>query len=220
MQVKSKQLKKWLLHPVLISLVAVGAIACQSKVSSSPNNQAIAREVISLKKSTPKPVAQNQGTYRSDRYHFRFSYSGKDFVIDNKISTPRNNVDAPLAAIDIWTKQQAQKIRAGAYEGGTEYPANVQVNVYNNPRKLSLQKWVQQSNQFTGSRDFKPAKIAGQPGIKFQSSGLYEHENVVFVSPKDARIIVISLSKNGGNNDAIYRRAYQQVINSFAFFNK
>jgi hypothetical protein len=80
---------------------------------------------------------------------------------------------------------------------------------------------VKQSNQFTGSRDFKPAKIAGQTGIKFQSSGLYEHENVVFISPKDSRIIVVSLSKTGyGNNDAIYRRAYQQVVNSFIFFNR
>ncbi|MBD2449606.1 hypothetical protein H6G76_21030 [Nostoc sp. FACHB-152] len=220
MQVKNKQLKKWILHPVLITLVTVGAIACQSTVSSSPTNQAIATEVNSLEKSTSKPVAQNQGTYRSDRYHFRFSYSPKDFIIDNQISTPRNNIDAPLAAIDIWTKQHAQKIRAGAYEGGTEYPANVQVAVYNNPRKLSLQKWIQQSNQFTVSRDFKPGRIAGQTGLKFQSSGLYEHENVAFISPKDSRIIVVSLAKNGSNNDAIYRKVYQQVVNSFAFLNK
>lgn len=191
MQCESKQLKKWILHPVLISLAA-GTLAYQFIIISPPTNQAIAKEI-----AVAKP-----GTYRSDRFHFRFSYSPKDFVIDNKISTPRNNVDSPLVAIDIWTKQHAQKIRAGAYEGGTEYPANVQVAVYNNPRKLSLQKWVQQNNQFTGSRDFKPAKIAGQTGIKFQSSGLYEHENVVFISPKDSRIIVVSLSKNGGNNDA------------------
>jgi hypothetical protein len=212
------QLKKWMLHPVLMGLVAAGTFACQSTINSSPTTQAIAKQVTSLQKSNPKPVAQNLAIYRSDRFRFRFSYSLQDFVIDDKILTPRNNVDAPLAAIDIWTKQHAQKIRAGAYEGGTEYPANVQVAVYNNPRKLSLQKWVQQSNQFTGSRDFKPAKIARQTGIKFQSSGLYEHENVVFISPKDARIIVVSLSKTGyGNNDALYRRAYQQVVNSFAF---
>jgi hypothetical protein len=213
MQVESKQLKKWILHPVLISLAAVG-IACQSTISSPPISQAIAKEIV-VEKSTAKP-----GTYRSDRFHFRFSYDPKEFVIDNKISTPTNNVDSPLVAVDIWTKQHAQKIRAGAYEGGTEYPANVQVAVYDNPRKLPLQKWVQQSNQFTGSQNFKPAKIAGQTGIKFQSSGLYEHENVVFISLKDSRIIVVSLSKNGGNNDAIYRRAYQQVVNSFAFVNK
>ncbi len=216
MQVDYKQIKQWILQPILMSLVAAGTLACQSTVSSSPTNQAIAKPVVLLDKSTPKPVAQ-QAIYRSDRFRFRFSYS-KDFVIDNQISTPRNNVNTPLTAVDIWTKQHAQKIRAGAYEGGTEYPANVQVAVYNNPRKFSLQKWVKQSNEFTGSRDFKSAKIAGQTGVKFQSSGLYENENVAFISPKDSRIIVVSLSKTGyGNNDTIYRRAYQQVVNSFAF---
>lgn len=217
MQVESKQLKKGILHPVLMSLVAVGTLACQSTINSSPTTQAIAKETVAVEKSTPKVAAQKPGTYRSDRFGFRFSYSPKDFVIDGRISTPRNNVDGPLIAIDIWTKQHAQKIREGAYEGGTEYPANVQVAVYNNPRKLPLQKWVQQSNQFTASRDFKPARIARQTGIKFQSSGLYEQENVVFNSPKDSRIILVSLSKNGSNNDAIYRRAYQQVVNSFTF---
>ncbi|WP_235526417.1 hypothetical protein [Nostoc piscinale] len=111
-----------------------------------------------------------------------------------------------------------KKIRAGAYEGGTEYPANVQVTVYNNPRKFSLQQWVKQSNQFSVTRDFKSAKIAGQTGVKFQSSGLYENENVAFISPKDSRIIVVSLSKTGNsNNDALYRQAYQQLVNSFMF---
>ncbi|BBD59047.1 hypothetical protein NIES2109_18260 [Nostoc sp. HK-01] len=218
MQVDYKQIQQLILPPILMSLIAVGTLACQSKISSSPSSQTIATSVVSLEKSTPKAVAQVPGIYRSDRFRFRFSYSTKDFVIDNKISTPRNNVASPLASVDIWTKQHAQKIRAGAYNGGTEYPANVQVAVYNNPRKFSLQQWVKQSNEFTGSRDFKSAKIAGQTGVKFQSSGLYENENVAFISPKDSRIIVVSLSKTGyGNNDAIYRQAYQQVVNSFTF---
>jgi len=221
MQVEFKHLKKQIWQPMLMSLVALGTLACQSTISSPPTTQAIAQETLAVEQSSSKSVSQKQGAYRSDRFNFRFNYSPKDFVIDNKISTPRNNVDAPLVAVDIWTKQHAQKIRAGAYEGGTEYPANVQVAVYNNPQKISLQKWIQQSNKFTGGRDFKAAKIAGQTGVKFQSSGLYEHENVAFISPKDSRIIVVSLSKTGyGNNDAIYRRAYQQVVNSFAFLNK
>ncbi|OCQ88860.1 hypothetical protein BCD64_03710 [Nostoc sp. MBR 210] len=209
MQIHNKQIQQWILSPILMSLVAFGTIACQFPVNSSVTKQA-AKPVVTL--------AQTPGIYRSDRFRFRFSYSTKDFVIDNKISTPRNNVDVPLASVDIWTKQHAQKIRAGAYEGGTEYPANVQVAVYNNPRKFSLQQWVKQSNQFSATRDFKSAKIAGQTGVKFQSSGLYENENVAFISPKDSRIIVVSLSKTGNsNNDALYRQAYQQVVNSFTF---
>ncbi|WP_235526416.1 hypothetical protein [Nostoc piscinale] len=101
MQIHNKQIPQWILSPILMSLVISGTVACQFPVNSSVTNQAIAKPVATL--------AQTPGTYRSDRFRFRFSYSTKDFVIDNKISTPRNNVDVPLAAIDIWTKQHAQK---------------------------------------------------------------------------------------------------------------
>ncbi|AFY48243.1 hypothetical protein Nos7524_2401 [Nostoc sp. PCC 7524] len=215
MKVDYKQIQKWIVQPVLIGVVTVGAIAYQAEVSFASHG------AIAASKSTPKPVSQNQAIYRSDRFRFQFSYSVQDFAIDNQLSTPRNNVNSPLATIDIWTKNHAQKIRAGEYEGGTEYPANVHITINNNPRKLSLQNWVKQSNQFSATRNFQSARMAGQRGIKFQSSGLYENEHVAFVSPRDSRIIVLTLSKTGyGNNDAIYRQAYQQVINSFAFFNR
>ncbi|BAT54758.1 unknown protein [Nostoc sp. NIES-3756] len=207
---------KRIVNPILMGLIVIGAMSYKPVIASS----SITKEDVRLEKSTPKTVAQNQGVYRSDRYKFRFTYPSRDFVIDRNISTPSNTVGSALATIDIWTKQQAQKIRAGAYEGGTEYPPNVNVRVYNNPKKLPLQNWVKQSNQFSQTRDFRTARIAGQTGIKFNSDGLYASENVVFVNPRDSRIIVIAFSKIGGNNDVIYRRAYQQVVNSFAFVNR
>ncbi|HIK03386.1 MAG TPA: hypothetical protein IGS40_01515 [Trichormus sp. M33_DOE_039] len=214
MQFNYKQLHKLILHPLLIGLVSVGAITSVSKASF------IAKNRITTTQAVAQQVVQNQGIYRSDRFKFQFSYSSKYFVIDNKISTPSNQIDSPLASIDIWTKNHAQKIRNGEYAGGTEYPANVSITVNNNPKKLPLQIWVKQSNQFSDTRNFQSARIAGQTGIKFQSSGLYENENVAFVNPRDGRIIVIKLSKtNYGNNDALYRRAYHQVINSFTLLN-
>ncbi|QLE55205.1 hypothetical protein [Nostoc sp. TCL26-01] len=218
--VKSKCLRvdgKRIVNSVFMVLLIVGAIADKPTVSFAATTQ----DVLTLDKSTFKPVSQNQAIYRSDRLRLQFNYSLPDFVVEDKTFSSGNNVNSPLLAIDIWTKNHAQKIRAGDYAGGTEYPANVHINVYNNPRKLTLQQWVKQSNQFSITRDFKPAKIARQTGIKFQSSGLYENEHVVFVNPRDSRIIVVTLSKTGyGNNDAIYRRAYQQIVNSFVFLNK
>ncbi|WP_414755330.1 hypothetical protein [Anabaena sp. CCY 9910] len=207
---------KPVLNAIIMGLVIVGAISDKPGLASSVTLE----EGAKLEIPTPTVVSQSQGVYRSDRFLFRFTYSSKDFVIDNDISTPSNGIDAPVEALDIWTKQHAQEIRAGAYEGGTEYPANVSIRVYDNPKKLPLQQWVKQSNQFTMSRDFKIARIAGKTGIKFQSSGLYESESVVFINPKDARIIVVSLSKNSTNDDAVYRRAYQQIVNSFIFVNR
>lgn len=194
-------------------MIVTTTIACQSqslpKVTSSENPIPAANL-----------VSQKQAIYRSDRYGFQFSYSPKDFVVDEKTNKPSSK-DNLLATIDIWTHQHAKKIRSGAYEGGTEYPANVSVRVSRNPQKLPLQKWIQQSNQFGITRTFKNTKIAGQNAIAFQSSGLYENENIVFSSPKNSNIIVITFAKtNYGNNDAIYKKAFEQVVNSFAFVGK
>ncbi|MDZ8080215.1 MAG: hypothetical protein RMX35_14240 [Nostoc sp. DcaGUA01] len=221
MKVNYNQFKKWILHPIMMGLLAVGTIVYKTETSFSLTNPAIAAEVVSLEKSTPKPARKEQAIYRSDRFHFQFSYSLPDFVVDNNITTPNNNVNSPLTAVDIWTHKHAEKIRAGEYAGGTEYPANVRIAVYTNRGKLPLQKWVKQNNDFYAPREFKTAKIAAQTGFKFKSSGLYENEHVTFISPKDSRIIVITISKTGyGNNDAIYQRAYQQVVNSFTFLNR
>ncbi|OUL34810.1 hypothetical protein BV372_13255 [Nostoc sp. T09] len=218
MKVNYKQLQKRILHSLLMSLVAAGAIACISEVNSTLTKSAIAKEVVSL--DVPKPVPPDQVGYRS-RLGFGFGYSLNSFVVEEKIVSRTNNVNSPLGTVDIWTKKHAQKIRAGEYAGGTEYPANVRVSVYRNSRKLPLQKWVKQSNQFVATSEFKTAKIAGQTGIKFKSSGLYENENIVFARPKDLRIIVVTLSKTGsGNDDANYQRAYQQLVESFRFINK
>ncbi|BAY23451.1 hypothetical protein NIES2100_32160 [Calothrix sp. NIES-2100] len=212
MKVNYQQLPKWILHPVFMGLVVTSAMACISVTKS-----AIGKEVVSL--DAPKPIAPDQVGYRSS-LGFGFGYSLNSFVIEEKISHPRNKLNYPLGTVDIWTNQHAQQILSGEYAGGTEYPANVRISVYRNIRKLPLQKWVQQSNQFVATREFKPAKIAGQNGIKFKSSGLYENEHVIFSHPKDSRIIVMTLSKTGsGNDDASYQTVYQQIVDSFSLIN-
>lgn len=111
---------KPVLNAIIMGLVIVGATSDKPGLASSVTLE----EGAKLEIPTPTIVSQSQGVYRSDRFLFRFTYSSKDFVIDNDISTPSNGIDAPVEALDIWTKQHAQEIRAGAYEGGTEYPAD------------------------------------------------------------------------------------------------
>jgi hypothetical protein len=212
-----EKLQKWILHPSLMILLATGAIACKSEVNYTLSNSAMAQEVVNLEKSAPKPIPPDQTGYRS-RLGFSFGYSLNSFVVQEKIASRTNNVNSPLATIDIWTKKHAQQIRAGAYAGGAEYPANVRISVYSNRRKLPVQKWVQQSNRFVAISGFKTTTIAGRNGIQFKSDGLYGNENVVFTHPKDSRIIVVTLSQVGsGDDDATYQRAYQQLLDSFSF---
>lgn len=211
MKFNSKNIHNWVVNPVSAVVLASVAIASYPVPSFSATTTSIEPATTSR-----KLVAQNQGNYRNNTFKLRFNYSTKDFVLDPKTTRPSSNLN--LLVIDIWNKKHAQKIKAGAYEGGAEYPANAQVRVYYNPRRLSLQNWVKQSQDFAAPKKFSNVKIAGQNALQFESSGLYENKHTVVVNPKNSNIIVISLSQIGsGNDDAIYRRAYQQVINSLSF---
>ncbi|MGG6265517.1 hypothetical protein ACQ4M3_05870 [Leptolyngbya sp. AN03gr2] len=198
----SRSFQKWILGSVAFSLMAGTIMACQQQpliVASSP---------------TPAQVSSAQSIYRNDRLGFEFHYPEKNFVIDPLTKVPPTEADA-IATIEIWTQEHYQKLKAGAYEGGTEYPANVQVAVYQNPKKLDLQNWVQQNHRFAAPQQFKTTTIAGQTGVAFQSNGLYEHEHIAFRSADD-EVVLITLSKTGyGNRDATYRTVFDQIVRSF-----
>lgn len=179
------------------------AIGCQTQAQTTASSAAVSAQ-----------AAPTEGIYRNARLGFQFSYPKKSFVVDLSTKVPPQD-STRIASIEIWTQQHYQKLKAGAYEGGTEYPANVQVAVYQNPKKLGLRNWVQHSDRFAAPTQFKSTTIAARSGITFQSTGLYEHEHVAFQS-SDTQIILITLSKTGyGNNDAIYRTAFDQIIRSF-----
>ncbi|MBD2664264.1 hypothetical protein H6G73_07280 [Richelia sinica FACHB-800] len=211
MKTENQSIHKQLLRPISIVMMAGIMIASYPVQSFSAGNTNISSTI-----STKKLAYHSQGTYKSDRFRFQFNYSPKDFVVNYQ--TSRRSSDVNLATVDIWTKQHAQRIKAGVYEGGTEYPANVQVNVYKNSQRFPLLTWIQQSQQFPADRQFKTVKIAGRNAIQFQASGLYENTHIAVINPKNSQIIIVTLSQIGsGNNDAIYRKAYEQVLKSLKF---
>ncbi|MBK1987724.1 hypothetical protein A0J48_009275 [Sphaerospermopsis aphanizomenoides BCCUSP55] len=203
------------IHKLLFSSASIVAVTAIAITSSSSPSFSYASTNVAPKTSTEKLVAYNLSVYRSN-FGFKFNYSSKDFVVSQK--TNRGGSNSSLAIVNIWTKEHNRKIQAGAYEGGTEYPANVQVTVSKNPQRLPLLTWIQQNQNFAATRNFKTAKIANKNAIQFESSGLYEHKHIAVVNPKNSQIIVVTLAQVGsGNNDAVYRRAYEQVIQSLSF---
>lgn len=55
--------------------------------------------------------------------------------------------------------------------------------------------------------------IAGQSALAFHSTGLYEQENIVFLTPYGSEAIVISLAEVGvAEVDEPNRQAFKQVI--------
>jgi hypothetical protein len=210
--------KSHILNKLLVSSASVIVLATAALTTTAvPGFSATKTNIEAQTNSKVNLIAQNSGNYRNSTFRLKFNYSGQEFVLNPLTTKPSSNLN--LLVLDFWTKKHAQKIKSGAYQEGAEYPANAQVRIYYNPRKLSLQNWVKQSQDFAAPKKFSNVKIAGQNAIQFESSGLYEHKNVALVNPKNSHIIVVSLAQFGsGNDDAAYRRVYQQVINSLGFY--
>lgn len=157
----------------------------------------------------------NQAVY-TDRYGFKFSYSPTEFIVVSQSAQSGNTSE--VGWIAIWTKQDYQKI-SRVYEG--DYPPNVTISVHRNPQQLSLQQWIQQKDWIVDAKNFQQRTIAGQKGLFFTYRGLYEHENIIFKNPRDNNMILISFAKtnHGSSNDAVYRKAFNEAINSLKLTN-
>lgn len=209
---------------VVVLLISAGQ-SFQGFTSSSPTasppepvaaSLPAAAEASETDRETHKNLHQKSyQKYYQNLNYFSFSYPA-DFIVDdtgkNLTTFPENT---PRIVVELWQQQKYEAIQNGAYAGGAELPSNVQITVYSNPKQLSLQDWVR-SARFVQSGEFQPQTVAGQAALAFSSSGLYEHDNLVFSNPDGTEIIVISLAKVGiGEIDAPNERAFRQILATF-----
>jgi hypothetical protein len=199
----------------LTCLMAVVAIACQTPPSSTveaPN--AAPPEAIAQSSNSPIGNEPSDSTvYESDRLGFSFSIPD-GFTVDNLLESAEIEAEYDFRGqIELWSTADHEAIQAGAYEGGTEYPPNVSITVYNNPERRSPQDWVEGSNRFLRLGEYSTVMVAGQEAIAFTSDGLYRNENIVFSSPHSENIVVVSYAEGGEG----YEQAFQEVILTFEF---
>ncbi|NJP12502.1 MAG: hypothetical protein HC866_26055 [Leptolyngbyaceae cyanobacterium RU_5_1] len=158
--------------------------------------------------------ASQRNRYTSNRSGVQFNYP-TGFLVESKSSSGTGD-DRSLEWIDLWTQRDYDGIKSNRTP--SELPPNVSVSVQQNPRRLALKEWVMQNNQFASPQRFRPVKVAGTNAIAFQSTGLYEYENVALTKPNSSDVIVIRLDKVGmPENDAVYRPAFQQILASLQF---
>jgi hypothetical protein len=139
----------------------------------------------------------------------RFEYP-EGFVVDdtNKQSDAESQVWR--GSVEVWTQADYEAIQTNDFEG-TELPANVNLWVYRNRDRLSLQDWVEsRSESFVSPQNYTPQQVANQDAIAFQSTGLYEFETIVLPNRDGQDMIVISLAKGSGN-EAAYRQAFERI---------
>jgi hypothetical protein len=170
--------------------------------SSTPN--------VTQPTSTPSST-QAKNTFQSDRFGFSFQYP-EGFTPDNRDENqPPEAKEALLGRIEVWTSEDYQAIVSGTWKGG-EYPANVTISVFDNAQKRPLTAW-KEANVSRG--EDKNITVAGQDGLAYASTGLYEADNVLFPSP-DGRY-VIQIHGAYINPEDPMRQAYQKVVSSFKF---
>jgi hypothetical protein len=154
--------------------------------------------------------------YTSRRSGFQFDYPA-GFVVESKSSSGKGD-DRSLEWVDLWTQRDYDGIKSNVTP--TELPPNVSIAVQKNPQRLGLLDWVwrRRSSQFVSPARFTSLTVAGQTAIAFQSTGLYDYENVVLAMPTSSDVMVIRLAKDGlPERNATYRPVFQQVISSLQF---
>ncbi|WP_413160821.1 hypothetical protein ACL6C3_20120 [Capilliphycus salinus ALCB114379] len=215
-------MNRWVLYVLVFAGIVPGIIACQAEslTANSTEIDPVSTDTVSTSASpTPEPVLQSLAIYQNLNFGFQFNYSLDEFVVNESKINWGTEEDKNRTVINIWTQKHAQAIQSGFYEQGTEYPANVQITVESAPQK-SLQEWIKQSDRFVMSEELKNTTIAEQTAIAFQSTGLYENQNIAFTSPDGSLVFVITLSQiNSGDEDTLYKQVFEQVKNSFTFLN-
>lgn len=208
---------------VFVGFLATLAIACQPPSPKplptlNPSQPSQTTRITPAAEATTETTTTEQSRYTNELFNFSFVYPN-DFVLDNsQTSSGTTPEEDPQLTLDLWQREQFEQIQAGAYEGGTEYPPNVQVAVYLNRDRLPLEEWVKQSNRFVLLGELQTQTIAGQEALTFSSDGLYRSNNIVFPTANGDAIVVISGAEIGvAELDEPNQRAFEQVISTFNF---
>lgn len=158
---------------------------------------------------TNSSLTNSKNIYKNESLGIRFEYP-EGFVVDDTHKQSDTESEMRRGTVEVWTQADYEAMQTNDFEG-TELPANVNLSVYRNRDRLSLQDWVEsRSDYFVSPQNYKQQQVANQDAIAFQSTGLYEFETIVLPSRDGQDIIVLRLAKGSGN-EAVYRQAFERI---------
>ncbi len=192
--------------------VGYDALMVQGHYPQPHMNNQVGRSLCLFNRRTRKVYISEAGQtnhYTSNQFGFQFDYPL------NFVAKPQNNSKkGHEGSINLWTQQDYDGIQANTIP--TELPPHISIEVRQNSRQLTLREWVMQDNQFISPQRFAMLTVGGQRAIAFQSTGLYEYENIVLSLPDRSYIIVLRLETMGmPKSDTVYRTAFERIISSF-----
>jgi hypothetical protein len=201
------------LHRLALSLAVSLAIACQAQVPLSKNSATLPAQPSPTGSQLVKGRSEtsSQTVYRSDRFGFTFQYPD-GFVAEESVEPPSHAASQPIAVVDLWSRADAETLPSFQNQG-TELPPNITISVHPNPSQRALQDWIDGNNWFVAPTDLRTVRVAGERAIAFQSTGLYEFEQVALPTPDGQYIVLISLAWGSEG----YPAAFQQIVSTFQF---
>jgi len=171
------------------------------QAASSEKAAAIAAETND---ATLNHTPSNRDIFHFSDVGFRF-VTPEGFIVVSSEEVP-GGPSAPVQHLEVWERV--------AYYNRTsqpEAPPVVHIRVFENTQGLPLEDWKGDLSE-AGDR---PITVAGQEGLTYSATGLYEADNVVFTTP-DGRYVIRIRGEYMGAEDDI-RNAYQTILKTFAF---
>lgn len=192
---------------VLVGLFALSAIGCTAQ--TAPNTPPQASNSVPTSTNSPVQQPSEHSTYSSTKFGFRFAYPN-DYVVDASRENQPIQYTGAQGMIEIWKDSDYEAIQAQAFEAGTEYPANISIEVFDNADRQPLTHWKGELSQTD-----RPLTVAGQDAITYASTGLYEQDNVLLFTPNGQQVIRLSV----GYIDAAdpMRQVFQEIVSNFTF---
>lgn len=165
-----------------------------------PEREAIAAETTT---SAPNALNTNRDIFYFSEYGFRFVIPQGFIVVpsEDQPSTP-----TPVQNLEMWT--------AGDYYNRIyqpEAPPIVRIQIFDNAQGLPLRDW---KGELSAENDM-PVTVAGQEGLAYSATGLYEADNVVFPSPDGRYVIRIRSEYIGREDDTL--DVHRALLESFVF---
>ena len=163
---------------------------------------------------TPSPApmpAATIHTYSSDHTGVTFWYSTEYFLRERNAGTSSRPQYALVLMEDT---QENRDLVEGKSATPREGPTNITVDVYQNPKKLSVSEWAREDTNWNlGSKKTADATVGGKEGVSFTWDGLYAGKSTVVVSGEKAYVFAVTFM---GQNDPIVKE-YDALLKSVVF---
>ncbi|HIK15714.1 MAG TPA: GUN4 domain-containing protein [Leptolyngbyaceae cyanobacterium M33_DOE_097] len=190
---------------ITLTLLTSLAVGCASPLLSTPIQGRSPNVVAANVTKAPDLASYRDVFYFSDRFGFRF-LSPSGYVITPSETQQTPNPVMPVQVLEIW--QQADFLNR---ENLPEGPPIISITVYTNPKRLPLTAWKGELSR----NDDRPIPVAGQRGLAYTSTGLYDADNVLFPNP-DGRYI-FRLTGRYADANAPIRQTFRELVANFTF---